>query len=139
MVAVSQSVKDRAAAAESARRQRAKDYKAAQSHAARQSQSRKNVFHSVTGTRRTQAIAEGVGVSWLSVVISLLMFAFLLYIYANGSMKVYYSLLFTSSTATGPAPTGTHNVDAAKSAAPSMADSSVTGEGEEIPDSGEVN
>lgn len=54
------------------------------------------------GAKRTRAIASDLGVSWLSVVISLLMFAFLLYIYANGSMKIYYGLLFPAATSTGP-------------------------------------
>jgi hypothetical protein len=51
---------------------------------------------------KTKAIATATGISWLSVVISLFMLAFVLYIFASGSARVYYQLLFTSvpSTAT---------------------------------------
>lgn len=46
---------------------------------------------------KTQAIATASGVSWLSVVISLFMLAFLFYIFASGSAKIYYQLLFTTT------------------------------------------
>ena len=50
----------------------------------------------MTAKSTTRAIATATGVSWMSVVISLFMLAFIFYIFAKGSAGVYYQLLFTT-------------------------------------------
>ena len=104
----------------------------------------------MTARGSIKAIAAATGISWLSVVISLLMLAFILYIFAAGSASVYYQVLFSAAPVNpnsfgtsgyGSAInqyTGQRNASNASTAAPDMSDSSVIGAGETVTDSGVV-